>query len=658
MKFLQSRKKYYFVRNLVLSLVLLCSSFTILAPATKAQTLPTNIQYTQTVPTDQQTVPVPGGRTETGRVQQVDIPNPFGGIDLSGVVGAITNLPEKIFKYITSHLGEFLKKFVIQALKLVGEVLGIRMDLWASFCNGVFNNLISDASDTAPLSTTNAGQPDFSAFVALDFGLNGFFTSASNSYSSTYLVDEFKSNVLGIRDANAQGQGTQHLGEGIRKVWSKMEQLAIVFMVIALIIIGFMVMLRRRLDPKTVVTATNSLPRFAIALVLIVFSFAISGLFVDFINISVSLVRNFFGGTLSTWSSAFGGEFVWFPLFTAFSLGTAFNWQSILCSPIGGIFPGGTFSILFIALIFEIFIRLMLLIVGIYLFWILIKNFAYMVLYTVFAPLMFLLGAIPGFESVTINWFKRMFVNTIAFPIILFLIYLAMGLIAQTRPVGGELQGAISAPDPLQGDILNIAYFIGMGMIFFATKVPVFLEKMFKLDSFDVKGGLGAGVLAAPVAVPMAGLKAAGNLGRSLSGVTALRGTVGQGLTGLRNAGWGPRPAPTNVQQFTHMGPDGKPVGIKVGEIHEGATENPGLRAKIARGIVQTSPGAEDPSVRREVGREEVEELQNWAGSRGVKFTHFSTDQIKQMRELGKQNPHLSVDDLEKAVKPPGRGKP
>jgi hypothetical protein len=302
--------------------------------------------------------------------------------------------------------------------------------------------------------------------------------------------------------------------------------------VIALVIIGFMVMLRRRLDPKTVVTATNSLPRFAIALVLIVFSFAIAGLFIDFIFISVGLVRSYFGdifgGLFAAYSSKIGGgEFVWFPIFTAFSFGTAFNWQAVICSPISLFAGPGIFGLLILILLIEIFLRLILLVVGIYLFWVLIKNYAYMVLFTIFAPLMFLLGAIPGFESVTTNWFKRMFVNTIAFPIILFLIYVAMILIGSTA-LGGLLEGQVKAPPPIDGQVLNIAYFIGMGMIFFATKVPQFLEKLFKLDSFDIKGGLGAGVLAAPITVPLAGLKKAGDFGKTLSGLQQLGNSGGK----------------------------------------------------------------------------------------------------------------------------------
>lgn len=536
MRFLLNSKTKLKLTKLVFTLVLIFFSLSSLAPTSLAQTQPQNqpssVEFVQTVPPDQQTVPVPGG-FETGRVQQLDAI--FGG--LGGIVGAIKDIPKNIFNFIKDNIGTFLKKFIIQALKIVASVLGFVIEKYEDACKGTFGAFGDFLSDGSGASNEQiiADSTNFNALVALDYGVNGVYNAASEGSSPTYFVQDIKSSVLGIEDAHAQGVGIEDLNTGIRKIWQRMRDLAIIFMVIALVVIGFMVMLRRRLDPKTVVTATSALPKFAIALVLIIFSFAISAFFIDMIHVSVALVRSFFDGVLATFSSELGGEFVWFPIFTAFSLGTAFNWAAVICSPIGFLSPGGAFALLFLIFIIEIFIRLVLVIVGIYLFWILLKNYAYMVLFTIFSPLMFLLGAIPGFESVTINWFKRMAINTVAFPLILFLIYLALSLISQTNPVS-QLEGAVSAPPPLQGNILNIPYFIGLGMIFFATKVPTFLEKMFKLDSFDVKGGLGAGVLAAPIAVPAAGLKAAGNFGKTLSGLRSLSNEGSAMTRGASNA--------------------------------------------------------------------------------------------------------------------------
>lgn len=538
------RAHRHFLRQLVAFLVLASFSLIAVVPSGLAQTQPTTsnpqgIQYIQTVPPEQQidpsttttpndqyTVPTPTGG-ETGRVlfSACDIdPTPT----CNAVVGAVGDIGGKVFSAIFGGLGGLIKKGIVQFLKFIGEMLGFALDKYKAGCERIFQetaDLITDSSDVPGATATKvADVQKFNAFVALDYGFSGLYDQATNARTGEYLALDIKENVLGIKDANAQGAGVENLSEGIRQVWAKIRDLSIILMVIALVIIGFMVMLRRRLDPKTVVTATNSLPRFAIALVLIIFSFALAGLFIDFIHLTVALVQNFFGGVFADWSQRAGGELIWFPFFAAFSLGTAINWSAVICSLPFGFQAVG---VLVLILVVEIFIRLVLVIVGVYLFWVLLKNYAYMVLFTIFAPLMFLLGAIPGFESVTINWFKRMFVNSIAFPIILFLIYLALELISQTNFAGQATEGVVSSPPPLQTNILNIPYFIGLGMVFFATKVPQFLEKLFKLDSFDIKGGLGAGTLAAPIAVPMAGLKAAGNFGKTLSGVRDLANNTG-----------------------------------------------------------------------------------------------------------------------------------
>ncbi len=514
MNFFVSQKSRVFLRNLVVSLVLFIFSGLSLVPAAAAQTTPSptaqnNLTQTTppTAPSSQQTVTTPTG-PETGRV--LDFPNP---LDPLGDIGG--KIADALINAFKVAIGDILKTIVLWTFRIVAELFGFAFDKLGKLCNGkALLGAFGETPTQASASTQTGGQ-GFNLFMGLDLAYSGMLQSIPGNTTSTYLADTFKTNILGVSTVHAQGSGTSDLGDVIESVWAKMRDLAIIFMVIALVVIGFMVMLRRRLDPRTVVTATNSLPRFAIALVLIIFSFAISGFFIDLIHVTVSLVQNYFGDVLgpatkalSTVSGLLGGELIWYPFFAAFSVGSLFNWGPILCFGalsfflLGPAGPAATFALLVFILGIEILVRLTLFIVGIYIFWILLKNYAFMVIFTIFSPFFFLLGAVPGFEGVTGNWFKRMFATMLSFPLILFFLYLSLYLLMQSNPVFQVTKGVPHAPPPLQSNILNINYLLALGILFFATKVPKFIEKIFKIDDVDVRGGLGASSLVAPVAVP------------------------------------------------------------------------------------------------------------------------------------------------------------
>ncbi|MDP2874206.1 MAG: hypothetical protein Q8N84_02870 [bacterium] len=80
--------------------------------------------------------------------------------------------------------------------------------------------------------------------------------------------------------------GYQILGAGgfsslISEYWLIFRNFAYALLTVVLIIFGFMIMLRQNLEPRVIMTISNALPRIATALVLITFSFAISGLLID-----------------------------------------------------------------------------------------------------------------------------------------------------------------------------------------------------------------------------------------------------------------------------------------------------------------------------------------------------------------------------------------
>lgn len=73
-------------------------------------------------------------------------------------------------------------------------------------------------------------------------------------------------------------------------LWKIFRDLSYMVLVIILIAIGFMIMFRAKINPQTVISVENALPKIVIALILITFSFAIAGFMIDIMYILIGLI--------------------------------------------------------------------------------------------------------------------------------------------------------------------------------------------------------------------------------------------------------------------------------------------------------------------------------------------------------------------------------
>ncbi|MBI3576534.1 hypothetical protein HY086_00655 [Candidatus Gottesmanbacteria bacterium] len=116
--------------------------------------------------------------------------------------------------------------------------------------------------------------------------------------------------TLGLlpKSAYAQSQGVGFSGLApILPIWKAFRNIAYAVLAIAMIVVGFMVMLRKKIDPKTVVTVQNALPRIVVTLLLITFSYAIVGLLIDLMYVIIAMgVAIFKGAGLLPSLSLFG----------------------------------------------------------------------------------------------------------------------------------------------------------------------------------------------------------------------------------------------------------------------------------------------------------------------------------------------------------------
>jgi hypothetical protein len=115
---------------------------------------------------------------------------------------------------------------------------------------------------TPPLHTA-----DFIAYMGQNFGL------AKPSY------------------AQVTGIGFEGLTP-LLNAWVVFRNVVYLLFVFIFILIGLAIMLRVRIDPRTVMTIQNQIPKIIISLILVTFSFAIAGFLIDLMWVSIYVVIN------------------------------------------------------------------------------------------------------------------------------------------------------------------------------------------------------------------------------------------------------------------------------------------------------------------------------------------------------------------------------
>ncbi len=111
--------------------------------------------------------------------------------------------------------------------------------------------------------------------------------------SFTYWASNGLHNAGFIHKTYAMGIGTASI-QSLIPVWKAMRDISYLLIVLILVTIGFMIMFRTKINPQTIVSVENSLPRVILTLIYITFSFAIAGLLIDIMYISIALIVTVF----------------------------------------------------------------------------------------------------------------------------------------------------------------------------------------------------------------------------------------------------------------------------------------------------------------------------------------------------------------------------
>jgi hypothetical protein len=342
---------------------------------------------------------------------------------------------------------------------------------------------------------------------------NATIAIMTNPPASTYAALQDMSTSLGFtKKVNAQGIGFSGLSPMLG-LWKAFRNVSYLLLSVILIVIGFMVMFRKKIDPKTVVTVQNSIPRIVVALILITFSYAIVGFMIDLMYFSIVLSSSLLASAAPSGSpivatdytgQVFGGGFIGFGAGFFSKFGSIFNdvynlftgnnpTTKIVTSAVTGLIglivgglkgaaigaaapPGILMLIIAVAMLFG-FVRLVFLLIDAYI---------NIILSLITAPLQLMMEAIPGSNSFS-SWFKNLISKLSVFPITSALILIS-GILtsydSQTTPLW--------APPFLSkgGGTFGIGGIIGLGMLLIVPNIAGAIQKALKAEP-AIPGGIG-----------------------------------------------------------------------------------------------------------------------------------------------------------------------
>lgn len=282
----------------------------------------------------------------------------------------------------------------------------------------------------------------------------------------------------------------------LTNLWKIFRDISYLIIVLVIVAIGFMIMFRVKLNPQTVISIENALPKIILALILITFSFAIAGFMIDImyvltalsiatlaqnnvIHIDVAQTTHnvFFGSSWTLLDWVLVNQHFWkvgpaifaiiptvlalpIRLIAAVSLYNTFVRSGKLpiigdllrgepvanTTQAGGLLSTSVKVIAFVLifplltyvvpLVLSCFVFLTGLLIFFRILFMLLSNYIQIILLIIFSPLILLVEAIPG-RSTFVPWLKNIFANLLAFPIVAILI-LVSGIIASLPSASGS----------------------------------------------------------------------------------------------------------------------------------------------------------------------------------------------------------------------------
>lgn len=388
--------------------------------------------------------------------------------------------------------------------------------------NVILAKKIEDMIGAVPGITAVANDPEYNKRITQHSMLSQINSTIVAMYThppaTMYAFVQDFGQTLGFIPKQAlaqQNNGAVFAGlSPILPIWKVFRNIAYALIGFIIMIVGFLIMFRKKIDPKTVVTIQNSIPKIVISLIVITFSYAIVAFLIEIMYVCIYLVAGIFLSTglvnnamdytksvpidinpinLSGTNTDFTPGVLTYKLLGtnttpagAFGLNVL---RTLLGAALGaatGTTPGFFIGLILggSSLLFTFIVGIALILLAIRLFFFFLGAYIKIILALVFGPIQLIMGAIPGSHA-TEQWFKGLLSNLIVFPIgaamfMLAQVFMNFSTTSQTMWTAPYV-GLIDNP-------VSIAAFIALGILFTIPNVANQVQ-----DSFKSKPMIGAG---------------------------------------------------------------------------------------------------------------------------------------------------------------------
>lgn len=351
-------------------------------------------------------------------------------------------------------------------------------------------NLTPDAGELSP--GRQVSYQDRGALGALNLLMTQMYVSKPAG-TATFVADIIHSSGF-AQPAYAQGLGFASLSP-ILDLWKVFRNISYTFFALIFVVIGFMIMFRTKISGNVAVTAQQAIPSIIMSLIFVTFSYAIAGFMIDVMYLSMYLILGLFGTALNNAAASNIIDFnileLMGNLFTATGFsGEAFNNNlnvvDVFLNSLTQNAVLNNAAIEFIgAILISLIVGIAAVIATFKLFFELLKSYATIIISVVLAPVILMVGAIPGRNAFT-PWLKNLAGNLVAFPTVLMVLvifYQFVGATGQQR----FTDGGFMPPFLLgrgQADI--IATLMGFALL---LALPEVVKKV--KEAVGAKGGFG-----------------------------------------------------------------------------------------------------------------------------------------------------------------------
>ncbi len=206
-------------------------------------------------------------------------------------------------------------------------------------------------------------------------------------------------------------------------VWKAVRDIAYGIMAIVMLVIGFMIITKKKIGAQVAVTAQLAIPKIITALILITFSYPIGAL-----GVSAAYVMQ--GNANDVVSRIdWGSDYIK----NGFATNSEWSLGRIIAVFYDLNFFIGSGVVSLIIIIVSCIIALVLWILA---FLKLVMVYIKLLFSIITSPITFAIGAIPGQEATTAKWFKQFIARALSLPVVVFVIHISWALSWKAITVG------------------------------------------------------------------------------------------------------------------------------------------------------------------------------------------------------------------------------